>query len=215
MPRGRLAAVVTVVAVQAPTACRRAAGLALRARAPSLLPPPLLPCEGTWPSHHPSSTRRARPPGRCFDRRCTGADLRQARGWQGLQARALASRRRHCCLAARRPRRATSSSPFVFGVSHRPSVPSLALSYFGRTAWRPVERGCFPLLRPPGRSRPHAGRSRHAFDPNNKWQVSPYNATGRRRPEVCTLSLRESTDGTGFFLTELDESQKEGVREGR
>ena len=104
LPRGmggRLAAVVAVVAVRAPTASGRSAGLALRARAPSLPPPPLLPCEGTRPSRHPSFTRHGRPSGRCFARRCAGADLRQALGGRGLRARALAPRRRHrCCLQA-------------------------------------------------------------------------------------------------------------------
>ena len=98
---GRLASVVTVVAVRAPTSCRQAAGLALRARAPSLPPPPRLPCEGTRPSRHPSFTRLARPPGRCFGRRGTGTDLRRACGGRGLRVRALAPRRRHrCCRQA-------------------------------------------------------------------------------------------------------------------
>ena len=74
----------------------------MRAHAPSLPPLPLLPCEGTRPSLHPSFARRTRPSGRCCcGRRCSGADLRHVRGGRGLRARALASRRRHrCCLQA-------------------------------------------------------------------------------------------------------------------
>ena len=74
----------------------------MRAHAPSLPPLPLLPCEGTRPSLHPSFARRTRPSGRCCcGRRCSGADLRHVRGGRGLRARVLASRRRHrCCLQA-------------------------------------------------------------------------------------------------------------------
>ena len=294
---GRLAAVVAVVALRASTASRRTAGLALRARAPSLPPPPLLPCEGTRPSRHPSLfTRRARPSGRCFDRRCTGADPRQARGGRGvcaraprlpplpvllpsgpravkqatasmprpsiaslprgvggrraavvavvalraptacmraagwLRAHARASRRRHCLRVKGRGHRAIPRSyggrgrlAYVLIVAARAPISFRRAAHIVRLLW--IANGKFsarqcirvgrarlnliaprhpahlclgsliaspflrwailgglpggrsngavsPLHRPPGRSRPHAGCSRHAFDPNNKWQVS-------------------------------------------
>ena len=133
LPRGvggPPAAVVAVVALRAPTACTRAAGWALSSYALSLPPPPLRPCEGTRPSRHPSLfTRRARPSGCCFDRRCTGADPRQARGGRGLCARAPRLPPPPLLLPSgpRAVKQATASMP-------RPSRASLPRGLGGRRA---------------------------------------------------------------------------------